>query len=177
MKNKRGLSIFQILLLFFSIISFSYVIGSEIKFVGALNLPKETSSSSPNPIGVTSSTKISDLKNAYYTAKKNYDIFIQRENFDPSKLKGEDLINFNNAKNELTKAEGALKDFGTGSKSGDWLLEKGWFDTSGPANFFGHIADGLFWSMTIAAIKFIGGFVDDEGIITDALSSASFGGK
>jgi hypothetical protein len=204
--NKKVISITQISILIFSIISFSFIVG-DIKFVSAESknlaiLPDASdSSSSPTPTSVSnklssatktgSETARTTYTTAIQTADKNfndairkipkksdgsYDLSIEenKQIYDKAlKTKNEAI---DEAKNNFIKDPSVIDS--TGSKSGDWLLEKGWFDTSGPANFFGHIADGLFWSMTIAAaIKFIGGFVDDEGIITDALSSASFGGK
>jgi hypothetical protein len=65
----------------------------------------------------------------------------------------------------------------TGSMVGDWMLKNKWFGGStGMANAVGHLASGLAWAGTaVGAIKLIGGFfLEDE--MTDALSTAAFGG-
>lgn len=75
------------------------------------------------------------------------------------------------------KATGKLISPTTGSDAGDWLLGNGWVSSLGTANFVGHIVSGLEWSMIVAGgIKFLGGFVDDKGQVTNALTAASFGG-
>jgi len=100
----------------------------------------------------------------------DYDVTNRYE--DALKIKDASI---NEAKDNFMKDPSIIDS--TGSKSGDWLLEKGWVDTAGTANFVGHIADGLFWSIAVvAAIQFIGSFVDDEGKVTSALSAAAFGG-
>ena len=43
--------------------------------------------------------------------------------------------------------------------------------------FLGNIAQGLWWaSVAVGVIQLVGGFVDDDGALTKALSGAAFGG-
>lgn len=75
------------------------------------------------------------------------------------------------------KATGVLQKptTGTGSRAGDWFLKQGW--ETGSANFFGHIASGLAWSITAyGIIHMIGPMFGLEGLAVDSLSKASFGG-
>jgi len=63
----------------------------------------------------------------------------------------------------------------TGSDAGNFLATRGF--SLGASNFYGHIASGLVWSITVmGVIKMFGGMFDEEGAFTNALSVASFGG-
>jgi len=152
--------------------AFSVIFSSEISATTNFLIPISSSDTIKSI-----DNKIKSLKDSISSIKNNQDYFKEGK-FDINKLKNNEnkFAEYNNFKNELNAYESLAK-HPTGSKSGDWLLEKGWVDTAGTANFVGHIADGLFWPMAVvAAIQFIGGFVDDEGKVTSALSSASFGG-
>ena len=201
---KRGLVSFQIFILIINVISFSFIVG-EMKFVSAesknLAILPDASTSSSSPTPTSMSNKLSNAtrtgsekaRTAYttaiQTADKNFkdaikDISKEDGNFDLSKDANKEIYNkaletknkaIDEAKNNFMKDPSVIDS--TGSKSGDWLLEKGWTKSLGTANFVGHIADGLFWSMAVvSAIQFIGSFVDDEGKVTSALSAAAFGG-
>ena len=180
---KRGLAITQIFILLSSVIAFNFLLN--INFVSAQTeiqpptltyTPTKGGSVGPSGYSVIKDIATKNLEGESLLFEETSKIQIQK---DGSAILTDGVKTGVLSKEGVKQAikDGAIKVPETGSKSGDWLLEKGWVDTAGTANFVGHIADGLFWSMAVvAAIKFIGGFVDTEGKVTSALSSAAFGG-
>ena len=180
---KRGLAITQIFILLSSVIAFNFLLN--INFVSAQTeiqpptltyTPTKGGSVGPSGYSVIKDIATKNLEGESLLFEETSKIQIQK---DGSAILTDGVKTGVLSKEGVKQAikDGAIKVPETGSKSGDWLLEKGWVDTAGTANFVGHIADGLFWSMAVvAAIQFIGGFVDEEGKVTSALSAAAFGG-
>lgn len=172
---------FLIFNLVLSIFAFCFILnlGSVRSEVSVVNEhPGEITSATPTPTtGGASSIALKKI----WTFENGEAIKINKITDGSYQGTAADGTTFSISKSELEargliSADGKLIKSSTGSDAGDWLLRNDWADTGG-ANFFGHMASGLVWATTVVGvIQLLGGFFDDDGQITSALSYSAFAG-